>query len=269
MVIEAAAGGINEGAAGTNEVAALACYTRAFRALRAATILALEGLYLEARVYARDVYESAGLARYLAKRSAKADEWMEGKWVKDNEVRQYAERFVAPVEGVPSSPYREYYRQSSDLHHPTVWGCLPLLFAGPEEPCRPRLASEYSEGDLEKVLHEIASEAVFVCFTIINAAADPLVLWPEWRKAVEDLARELAPEEDWSHLERDWEAMRREFEELRSHMIDSAAIDAELDRHPNSVQNVKRRIVEGRNTQLRGSAPNPGTASEIREGHDR
>src|SRR5690349_4110114 len=71
----------------SNELSALACYTRAFRGLRAATILATEGLYLEARVYMRDVYESAGLGRLLAMNPKKADKWLlQERWIKDNEV---------------------------------------------------------------------------------------------------------------------------------------------------------------------------------------
>lgn len=98
---------INQTEKATNVVGALACYTRAFRGIRAATILATSGLYLESRVYARDIYESASLARMLAKRPDKADSWMlADRWINDNEVRQYAHHFTAPGTPIADSAYR-------------------------------------------------------------------------------------------------------------------------------------------------------------------
>ncbi|HEX5405068.1 MAG TPA: hypothetical protein VFX16_22520 [Pseudonocardiaceae bacterium] len=241
-VIDLSAASMNDGTQTSNELAAVSCYTRAFRALRAATILALEGLYLEARVYIRDVYESAGLARMLAKEPRKADDWLQReRWVKDNEVRQYAEKFTAPGEDPKNSPYREYYRIASELHHPTARACIPLVLAGPNERCRPRLASEYDENELDEVLREIAMEAVFVCFTMINAAVDQSVIYPPWRKAVVDLAEVLSADLDWSHLDRDWTADQESFDELRAHVIGADAIKQELDQNPNSFQNVQKR----------------------------
>jgi hypothetical protein len=240
--INLSAWSLNSGDKITNELAAVACYTRAFRGLRAATILATEGLYLEAKVYVRDVYESAGLGRLVAREPKKADDWLQReRWVKDNEVRQYAENFTAPGEDPANSPYREYYRIASELHHPTARGCIPLVLAGPDEPCQPRLASEYDEDELDDILREIAMEAVFVCFTMINAASDQAAVNPAWRRAVGDLAAELAADRDWSHLDRNWTADQQAFDELRANVIGAEGIDQELDRHPNSVRNLKRR----------------------------
>lgn len=242
FAIQLSAASLNEGPKISNVLGAVACYTRAFRGLRAATILATEGLYLEARVYTRDIYESAGLARLLAREPGKADDWLRReRWVKDNEVRQYAENFTAPGEDPTNSPYREYYRIASAVHHPTARGCIPLVLAGPNDPCRPRMASEYDEDELESVLLEIAMEAVFVCFTIINAAADQAMVSPEWRRAVVDLAGLLAADQDWSHLERDWTADQATFDELRAQVIGADGINEALIQHPNSAFNVRRR----------------------------
>lgn len=233
---------LNEGPKIANELAAVACYTRAFRGLRAATILATEGLYLEARVYVRDVYEAAGLGRLLAREPKKADDWLvRERWVKDNEVRQYAENFTAPGQDPAQSPYREYYRRASQIHHPTARGCLPLVLTGPDEPCRPQLASEYDAETLDQVLREIGLETVFVCFTIINAVADQEAISPAWRKAVSDLAKELAADLDWSHLDRDWTADQQAFDTLLSHVVDADGTAQALEDHPNSTLNVKRR----------------------------
>jgi hypothetical protein len=241
-LIAQSADSLNEHAKTSNELAAVACFARAFRGLRAATILATEGLYLEARVYVRDVYESAGLGRLLAREPKKADDWLQReRWVKDNEVRQYAENFTAPGEDPANSPYREYYRVASALHHPTARGCLPLLLAGPNEPCRPRLASEYDGDELDGVLREIAAETTFVCYTMINATAEQAAVDPLWRRAVAELTKEVARDVDWSHLDRNWIADQQAFDELRAHVVGADGIDQELDLHPNSVRNVKNR----------------------------
>lgn len=226
----------------SNELSALSCYTRAFRGLRAATILATEGLYLEARVYLRDVYESAGLGRLLAMNPQKADEWLlREHWIKDNEVRQFIESLVMP--GVPQSesPYSEYYRQASDLHHPTMRGSLPLVLRDPACDCDPKLESHFDESALESVLREIAVDTTFVCFTMITAVSDEAVIDPDWRRAVNELAIELAEGFDMSHLVRDWEAEHQHFDELQSHVISGPELDAGLGRHPNSVRNMKLR----------------------------
>lgn len=225
-----------------NELSALACYARAFPALRAATILATEGLYLEARVYVRDVYESAGLGRMLAKRPDKADEWLlRGRWIKDNEVRQYIESVVMPGASPAESPYREYYRQSSELHHPTVRGCLPLVLDGPTANCDPKLASSFDENELDAVLHEIAIESTFVSFAMINAAPGDDVVPPDWRRALVELSKELLPGADLSHLERNWQQEMERYIDLRDSVITAEELPAALDRHPNSVKNVRIR----------------------------
>jgi hypothetical protein len=234
---------INETEKATNVLAALACYTRAFRGIRAATLLATNGLYLEARVYARDVYESSSLARMLAKRPSKADEWMlADRWISDNEVRQYAQQFTAPGVPITESAYREYYRIASDLHHPTAKACLPLVLDDPSRPCVPRLISEYDEGAFHNVLKEIALECGFVCLTMINAAASPEVVPPGWRHAVTEFVTTIGSEMDWSHLERDWEEDERRFDDLASHVIGADRLNEVLESHPNSLANVRRRI---------------------------
>jgi hypothetical protein len=242
VVINMIADAFNEGPRATNLLAAVACYTRAFRGIRTATLLATSGLYLEARVYARDVYESSSLARMLAKRPDKADEWLRADhWINDNEVRQFAQKFTAPGMPITESAYRDYYRIASDLHHPTAMACLPLVLASPVEPCMPRLASEYDEEAFENVLKEIALECGYVCLTMINAFADPEAIPPGWRHAVTEFVRAIGSEMDWSHLERDWEEDARRFEDLAAHVIGADRLPDVLREHPNSLDNVRRR----------------------------
>jgi hypothetical protein len=225
-----------------NELSAVACYTRAFRGLRAATVLALEGLYLEARVYVRDVYESAGLARMLARQPAKADEWLlRDRWIKDNEVRQYIESVLMPGISSQNSPYREYYRQSSELHHPTRRGCLPLVLDSPQADCAPKLASYFDEQTLESILHEIAIETTFVSFTIVNAAPGQDVIPPDWRQALVELSKELLPGADLQHLERNWKEDVERYNNLENHIITAKDLDSALDNYPNSVKNIRKR----------------------------
>jgi len=225
-----------------NELSALACYTRAFRALRAATVLAMEGLYLEARVYLRDVYESAGLGRVLAMKPEKAEAWLiSERWVKDNEVRQFIESLVMPGQSASNSPYREYYRQAGDLHHPTARACLPLVLNEPDGMCEPILESIFDADTIDAVLREIALESTFVCFTIITAAADPDAINPDWRRDVHELATELSGEINLTHLERDWETERARFEDFQRHVLTGRDMNAALHTDPNSVHNVRRR----------------------------
>jgi hypothetical protein len=233
---------LNETEKATNTLSALSCYTRAFRGIRAATILATNGLYLESRVYGRDVYESSSLGRMLAKRPDKADQWLlADRWINDNEVRQYAQQFTAPGTPITESVYREYYRIASDLHHPTAKSCVPLVLTDPSSPCAPRLASEYDEKTFVDVLHEIALECGFVCLTMINAAASPEVIPPDWKRAVTEFVTEIGEGVDWSHLERDWEDESRRFNDLAAHVVAADQLDEILDSHPNSLDNVRRR----------------------------
>ncbi len=233
---------LNETERAINVLAAVSCYTRAFRGIRAATVLATSGLYLEARVYARDVYESSGLGRMLAKRPDKADRWLlADRWINDNEVRQYAQQFTAPGVPITNSAYSEYYRVASDLHHPTAKACIPLVLTDATSPCEPRLASEYDEDTFVDVLHEIALECAFVCLTIINAAASPDVIPPGWRRAVTEFVTEIGEGVDWSHLERDWEDQARRFNDLAAHVVRADQLDEVLENHPNSLGNVRRR----------------------------
>ncbi|WP_037305586.1 hypothetical protein [Amycolatopsis orientalis] len=241
-MINLATASLNETAKATNVLAALACYTRAFRGLRAATILATSGLYLEARVYARDVYESASLARMLALRPDKADSWMlANRWIKDNEVRQYAENFTAPGMPIQDSAYRQYYQLASNLHHPTARACLPLVLTDASKPCAPQLTSDYNEDALSNSLAEIALECGFVCLTMINAAAGPEVIPPSWRQAVAEYVAAVGAGADWSHLERDWQAEADRFADLAAHVIPADQLAALLKEHPNSLDNVRAR----------------------------
>ncbi len=72
----------------SNDFAALACLARAVRQLDAALQLALFGYYSEVPTLVRGAYESAGLARIVAKDDEKGERWVrQGAWVPDREVR--------------------------------------------------------------------------------------------------------------------------------------------------------------------------------------
>lgn len=227
-----------------NEVSALACYTRAFRGLRAAGILATESLYHEARKQARDVYESAGLARMLAKRPDKAEAWLvQERWIKDNEVRQYIENLLLPqIE--TESPYRRFYRDACDQVHPMARSTLPLIWTAGAAVAHfePKLESRPDEVELEKVLKELIAVAVFVGFTILRAAAgDESWAPPQWRRALFELAVEALPDMDDSHLQRDWAGEQREYEAVQAAVVHEHDLSQRLDAHPNSQRNVHRR----------------------------
>lgn len=239
--IQTSSRSVAEVAAG-NEVAALACYTRAFRSLRAAALLATDGLYHEARTQLRDVYESAGLARMLAKRPDKADEWLvRQRWVKDNEVRDYIEKLVLPNMPAEDSPYRAHYRDTCEVLHPTARSTLPLVWSAADARFRPRLQGEYDETELSTVLLEIAAEAVFVGFTILRAAGDESWAPPEWRQALYELAADVLPGTDLSHLHRDWVQEERNFQRIQSAVLRADQIEEAISTHPNSQRNVRLR----------------------------
>lgn len=242
---------LNETEKATNTLAALACYTRAFRGIRVATILATSGFYLEARVYARDIYESASLARMLALRPDKADSWMlANRWINDNEVRQYAQNFTAPGTPIQDSAYRHYYQLASNLHHPTARACLPLVLTDPSQPCAPQLEPAYDEHAMCNALAEIALECAFVCLTMINAAAGEEVIPPSWRQAVIEYITAVGSGTDWSHLERDWQTEGERFADLAAHVLPADQLAEHLKDHPNSLDNVRAR----RDNQDRGSS---------------
>ncbi|PXY38410.1 hypothetical protein BA062_01245 [Prauserella flavalba] len=240
--IEEATRSMHAGPLTSNELASIACYTRSFRAIRVAAMLATSGFVLEARVYVRDVYESSSMARYLAREPAKADIWLsDERWIKDNEVRQYVQKFTAPGIPIKDSPYSQFYEQSSQIHHPTARGCIPLVYSEETKNIWPQLVPQYDAEHAANALHEIAMETVFVCFTFMNALADPAVMPVEWRKDLKELAEAVAREADWSHLDRDWDEEQAKFEALRAQALDADELEQYLDNDPNSVRNRLRR----------------------------
>jgi hypothetical protein len=103
------------------------------------------------------------------------------------------------------------------------------------------LASEYNENKFVDVLNEIALECGFVCLTLINAAASPELIPPDWKRAVTEFVTEIGEGVDWSHLERDWEEEARKFNDLAAHVVSADQLDEILDRHPNSLNNIRSR----------------------------
>lgn len=83
------AGSNMRGNAFPNDLGSLACFTRAFRDLRAATLLAMTGYSSASRAVLRSAYEAAGLGRLLSHQPQLAEKWLRnGRWVPDREVRR-------------------------------------------------------------------------------------------------------------------------------------------------------------------------------------
>jgi len=73
-----------------NDFCAHACLTMACRQLQATQVLLLHSFYSEARILLRTVYESAGIARMLAKEPELADRWLRKRhWFPERQVRDW------------------------------------------------------------------------------------------------------------------------------------------------------------------------------------
>lgn len=198
----------------TNDFAAVACFTRAYRQLRAATLLAHMGYDSEVSTLLRAAYEAGSVGRYLAKNPEKADKWVhkvswspkgtEG-WIPDREVREW-------FGDTEERAYAENYRRLSRGTHPTAASVVPLLDMS-EEGYFPRFSSVFDSERFQDALVQVLGIVLWTCFALKNAAANPDLIRPDWRHALSDYASDVgkfvaertgAPV-DYSHLQRDWE----------------------------------------------------------------
>jgi hypothetical protein len=216
---------------GANDFSAVACFTRAFRQVLAAMNLTLFGYYSEVGTVLRGAYESAGLGRYLAHELSSADRWLRkgDTWIKDKLVRDWF--------GDEDGAYAKQYSVLSTAAHPTAQSCLPLV-----EPTgstyRARLLTEFDEAWFGQCLDWIQMTALWACFAFRNAAVSEAAIPGEWRKELTTLANEIAPGNDWSHLERDWEAEQEKWERLAERVQSVADLEALLKEHPGSWGNL-------------------------------
>jgi hypothetical protein len=220
-----------------NDFAARACFVRALRQIRAASMLAMFGYYSEIGLVLRGAYESAGLGRVLAKDPQKAERWLKkGQWFPEAEVRAWLR-----AGGMNSESLNDYtvgYQQLSSWAHPTAASCLRLVEIAPSGPSL-RLRTYFDEEYLRHWIREITATAVFASFAVRNAAVSETVIDPRWRQDLYELA-ETVFERTLPHLHRDWEVERELHARYRRRVLPVAGIDERLDADPRSWRNISR-----------------------------
>jgi hypothetical protein len=224
-----------------NDLSALACLSRAFRQLRSAVTLMMNGYCPEARVMLRGAYESSALARMLAKDLDSADKWLRREhWFPDREVRQW----FASAGSIQSSrsdeiidTYGRFYRETSRWAHPTALSCIPLM-RGNEYGPRPQLGTVFVEEEFRSCVMEIAATALFACFALRNSAAGEEAIDPWWRERLYELAPQITGSE-MPHLERDWAVEQEQYEELQQKVQLAADLTDRLQSDPRSWDNLK------------------------------
>ncbi|WP_412539443.1 hypothetical protein R8Z50_26825 [Longispora sp. K20-0274] len=220
-----------------NDFSARACLTRSYRQLRAAITLLTYGYYGEALATLREVYESAGLARVLAKDAKMAEQWIKkGQWFPDSKVRGW----IADAWDLSEDKagiYGQHYKRMSAWAHPTASSSMHLVTFGEAGPSF-RTETVYDATFFGLCMKEIAATAVFACFAVRNAAANEALIDPAWRKQLHELTEKISGEE-LEHLQRDWDAEERRFEALVERVRPEAELDDHLREHPLSWENLK------------------------------
>lgn len=225
-----------------NNMAAHACLIRAYQGLQASACLCVLGFYSEAIATIRVVYESAGLARALAHKSADAEKWLhEGHWKNDGFSRKFGKEMAASSADAGIA-YQQFYEHASQYAHPMAVSVLPMLFGHKGDSYGPRLYPEFDGDQFEKVAKEITIEALFVAYALRNSAAAVEVLPPEWLQELARLA-ELMTGQQVSDVKRDWAEYERRHEALVGKVRHDDELNAVLDEDPNSVRNLKRAYV--------------------------
>lgn len=221
-----------------NDFAAMACFARVYRQLRAATLLVAMGYYSEVATVLRGAFEAGAVGRYLAKQPEKAEVWLKKQeWIPDRKVRQWW--------GDEDRLYASWYRFYSARSHPTARACAPLLDIEGEH-VSTKFTTTIDHDAIEGCLFEISWASLWACFALQNAAARIDILPPDWRQAVTEFASELAAlmeartgvKPDFSHLERDWEKDQQQWEEFVQRLPDAPEVNRILDEHPRSVRNM-------------------------------
>lgn len=221
-----------------NDFAAMACFARLYRQLRAATLLVAMGYYSEVATVLRGVYETGALGRYLAKQPDEAEKWLKKQeWIPDRKVRQWW--------GDNDRMYATWYRFYSNRTHPTARACAPLLHIG-EEQVTTKFSTVFDNDAVEGCLLEVAWASLWACFSLQNAAARVDILPPSWRREVAEFANDLGVvmeartgvRPDFSHLERGWEKDEEIWAGFVQRLANASNVDKILDEHPRSVRNI-------------------------------
>jgi len=222
-----------------NNIAALACLTRAYRGLQAAATSCVMGHYEDARATLRVVYEAAGLARALAKSTPDAEKWLhDGHYKNDGFARKVGAE-MAESKRDAKIAFEDFYKMTSKYAHPMAVGVLPLLI-GPDDRFGPRLYPEFDETAFKVVAREITTQALFTAFALRKAAAEPEALPAAWHKKLTELALRISDgvavqsEEDWArHDDR--------HQVLIGKVRHDDELEATLDADPASVRNLKKK----------------------------
>lgn len=220
-----------------NDLAAAVALARSYRQLQAAWVVTSHGFLAEARNLVRSVYESAGLARVLAKDPKLADQWIrDGKWFPDVRVRQWlSDVRHDPPEKV--STYQNFYSEASAWAHPTAESCMGQLSVKDDHFfLNPKIT--FDERASRATIALLADSALFACFAFRNAVVDERAIDPAWRKDLYDLAREISGE-PMTHLDRDWEAEKDHYDAVMANLRDRRYLKGQLRTHPRAYANLK------------------------------
>lgn len=223
---------------GPNDLAAIACFTRAYHQIRASVNLLTFGHYSEVPTVLRAAYESAGLGRYLAKQADKAERWLkrEDEWFPDRAVRDWF--------GDEDASFAHYYQFLSRLAHPTAPPSLAFMVDHGDHH-HPRLDIEFDEARFRGTFALVITSVLWTCFAIRNAAAGEDRLPVPWRRELADLAAEVIPGGDWSHLERDWEAEQARWDDVMGRIQSAEGIERLIEDSPMSARNLRRAAEPG------------------------
>ncbi|MFJ4271748.1 hypothetical protein ACIP29_14455 [Streptomyces coelicoflavus] len=220
-----------------NEIAAAAALARSFTQLRAAWVVTSHGFLAETRNLLRSVYESAGLARVLAKDPKMADQWLrDGKWFPDVRVRQW----LSDVRGDSAhevDKYKNFYAEASAWAHPTAESCMGQ-FTVEEDHFFLNSAITFDEEACQQAVGLLASTALFACFAFRNAVVNERAIDPVWRRDLYELAREMS-DEAMPHLERDWDAEQAHYDAVMANLRDRRYLKGQLRTHPRGYDNLK------------------------------
>lgn len=193
----------------SNAIAAQACFARTYRELRAAVQLALLGYHTTVYGACRAAWESALVARNLAKSPELADKWLKnGEWVPPGDVVKWMKDVdFHGLTDEQRNTYTTNYRVLSSIAHATARASMWTVNLDDNEVLTFALGSNFVKEDLETSLTIIAATALFSCFAFRNSAAHPIHIDPEWQKELMTIAERVAGE-PLEHLHLDWDQER-------------------------------------------------------------
>lgn len=222
-----------------NELGGTVALARTGMQMRAAYILAAHGFNAEVRNLLRSAYESAGLARVIAKDGQIAERWLkEGHYFPDSAVR----RWIRKIRNDPQSTvegFKDFYENYSAWAHPTATSCLPLVKVDNDRLILDPSVS-YDSTRSRTVLMEIAIVGLFACFAWRNAFVDETILPTAWRRDLYDLARKMSGDY-MPHLERDWQDEESRHQKFLENIKNASEMDETLRNDPGSWHNLRPR----------------------------